>query len=161
MTGSVFVRAFRESGGVQRDIPISLEELEPLGARTSSARSTGPLTTGTLWTYTGGIRIHGIFGIVRTEIQAQATTCQLTVQNDALSAVNLCLTANLTGDTVGTLYHLPNGSGTALQVHDGGADNNSNALTVPIASICTASTGVIDWYLLWEPISDDASVSAA
>ena len=134
-------------------------------------RSASPLTSGVLWTYTAGIGIVRIVGIVRTQIQAQATQTNLTIQNDALTLTDLCATANLTGATVGTLLHLKDNAASALDVHPAGTDGNTNALSAPILSICTtsgtisvvygaASTGVIDWYLTWIPITPGATVAA-
>lgn len=138
------------------------------GPRVAFKRSTSPLTTGTLWTYTGGIAILGAFGIVRTVIQSQATTAKLSAKNDALTAVDLCGTGDLNALVAGTIVQLPAALATALPVT---ATNGValGLLALPIYAICTtsgiitvtygaASTGVVDWYLRWEPITTNASV---
>ncbi len=137
-------------------------------SRTAFKRSASPLTTGTLWTYTGGIRIHDIFGVVRTVIQGQTTTVKLSVKNDALTAIDLCATVDIDADAVGTLYALPAAVGSAMVATTlGGA---LSLLVVPYVVLPTtsgiitvtygaASTGVIDWYLGWSALTPNANVA--
>ena len=67
-----------------------LERVEYLQAaslmRMATKTSASPLTTGTLFNYTGSVRIQAIIGRVTTIIQSQATTIQLKVTPDALAA---------------------------------------------------------------------------
>lgn len=136
----------------------------------NNKRSTSPLTTGTLWTYTGGIRIEGVYGIVRTGVQVQATQTKISVKNDNLTAFDLCSNGNISGTTVGTLFHITDNPANSLQQHTTGVDTNENALVEGYSTICStsgiitvtyssASTGVIDWYLIWSPLTLDATVS--
>jgi hypothetical protein len=131
-------------------------------------RSASPLTTGTLWTYTGGIYVLAIHGIVRTVIQAQATNVKLSLKNDALTAFDLCTNLDATGDAVGTVYSLPAAVASALVATTDGA--LITLLAQPHLAICStsgvitvtygaASTGIIDWYMRWEPATPNASVT--
>lgn len=132
-------------------------------------RSASPLTTGTLFSYTGGIRILGLYGIVRTAIQAQATTVKVSAKNDALAAVDLCTTGDANALAVGTLLQIPAAVGSAMPV-TATLGVALQLLALPIATICTtagiitvtygaASTGVIDWFMVWEPLTLDAKVT--
>lgn len=138
--------------------------------RIAHARSTSPLTTGTLWTYTGGILLTGIYGVVRTAIQAQATNCKLSVKNDGLTAVDLCANADITGDAIGTLLRAVNPTvATVLQEFTNGVATMDDVYDINRATVCTtsgiitvtfgaASTGVIDWYLAWTPLVQGSTV---
>jgi hypothetical protein len=151
-------RSSADSSPMIGDIDLFIAALQSIQAgmmQLASKRSTSPLTSGTLWTYTGGIHIVALYGIVRTQIQNQVTNAKLSAQNDALAASDLFSNANIANDTVGTLFHITDSSATALQQHSTGIDANSNNLAVPIGTICTdngvitvtfgaASTGVID-----------------
>lgn len=135
--------------------------------RIAFKQSTSPLTTGTLWTFTGGIRIHAIHGRVSTAIQALATNTKLSVRCDALTAFDLCVNADITGDAVGTVLSLPAAVASALvETTDGVL---LSLLALPHAALCTtsgvvtvtygaAATGAIAWYMLWEPMTANASV---
>lgn len=137
--------------------------------RIATKRSGSPFATGTLWTYTGGIRILNIYGIVRTAVQAQTTNCKLSAKNDALTAVDICANGDLNGLVAGTIVQLPAALATALPVT---ATNGValGLLALPIVTICTtsgiitttfgaASTGAVDWYMLWEPVTLGATVT--
>lgn len=143
----------------------------PPGRRLAYKRSTSPLTTGTLWTFTGPLQIHEIIGVVRTIVQAQATTVRMSITNDALSAVNLDAgTLDLNAAAVGSLIQRPAAFASAMVKAANGAAlglnlQNTPILTVPSTSgVITvtygaASTGVIDWYMLWEPLATNTTVS--
>ena len=132
--------------------------------------SATPLTTGTLWTYTGGIRIVHIFGIVKTVLTAGATTVKLSVKPDAQTAVDICATKDINGFAAGSLLEI---TGTAA-----GAMVGTTAVAVrapatqvsPITTICVtsgiitvtygaATVGAITWYLVWEPLTIAATVT--
>jgi hypothetical protein len=161
-----------ESSPIIGDIDLFIAALQTMQAglmQLATKQSTNPLTSGTLWTYTGGIRIISLFGIVKTQIQVQTTQTKLSIKNDALAAVDICSNGNISGATVGTLFHITDAAATALQQHQEGVDGNSNNLSVPIGAICTnsgiitvtygaTSLGLIDWFLLWESITVNATV---
>jgi hypothetical protein len=171
------LRQFRgsaDSAPMVGDIDLFIAALQFIGGASMTQntfeRSTSPLTSGTLFTYTGGILIRALYGIVRTAIQAQITQTKLSVRNDALAATDLCATADIGGATVGTLFHITNNPAQSLQVHPNGIDTNGNNISLPYGCICTnsgvvtvtygaASTGVIDWYIVWEPITPGATVT--
>jgi len=134
-----------------------------------SVTSGSPLGSETLWTYAGGIEILAIWGVIETEIQAQTTNTKLSVKNDALATFDICANGNLNGATVGTLLHITDNPANALQQHVNGIDTNGNALTAgyPAIAIATGvisvtysagSSGVICWYLMWRPITNDGRI---
>jgi hypothetical protein len=135
----------------------------------SAAVNTSPLTNKTLWTYTGGILVRQIVGRVSTVIETATTNCKLSAKNDALTAVDLCINADLTADAVGTVLSLPAAVGSALVETTLGA--LLNLLAQPIILIPSTSgiitvtfgansTGAIDWYLHWQPAVAGATVQA-
>ena len=138
------------------------------GENIAFKRSASPLTTGTLWTYTGGIRVHAINGVVRTIIQNQTTNLKLSIKNDSLTAIDLCTNVDIDTDAVGTLYSLPAAVGSAMVATTLGAalallvapfeaiPSTSGIITVTYGA---ASTGVVDWYLRWSPITPGATVA--
>jgi len=134
-----------------------------------SKRSSSPLTTGTLWTFTGGIFLIFVSGIIRTAIQAQTTNTKISAKCDSLSAVDLCANTDLNAAAVGTIVHLPSTFSNPMDTHTNGVSPNAiSPIFDPM--ICTtsgvvtvtygaASTGVIDWYLCWQPLVPGATVS--
>ena len=130
--------------------------------------STSPLTTGTLWTFTGAIEIMRIIGQVTTIVQAQATVVKLSVTNDALAAYAMCAnTGDLTGAAVGSLVSITGTAAAAALITANGVLAPGQAASV--AAWCTtsgvitvtygaASTGAISWYMLWRPLSVGATV---
>jgi hypothetical protein len=155
------------------NLPSMIAALRELSGTVQIAenQSIGPFASPqTLWTYTGGIYIHGITGVVRSQIQNQVTNAHLAVQNDALAHTDLCGNANIGNAAIGTVFHLRSGAANPLDIHPTGTDGNTNALSEPIATVCTiggfiyfdvsaASTGTIDWFLLWSPLTPDATVT--
>lgn len=68
---------------------------QPQAYRFASKTSTSPLTTGTLFTFTGGIEILRIVGTVTTVVQAQVTTVKLSITPDAQTPVDICATKDV------------------------------------------------------------------
>lgn len=137
--------------------------------RLATATNSSPLTTGTLWTYTGTIEIMHIVGRVgATAIQGQATTVQLSVTADALAAYNICgtkdLNAFLTGSLISITGTAANGavSSTGVPAIAPGQANSviATCTTSGVISVTfgAASTGIIHWYMLWRPLSSGATV---
>lgn len=131
---------------------------------------TSPLTTGNIFTFTGTIEIMLIFGRVTTVVQAQATNTKLSVQNDSLTVYDICANVDATAAAAGSLISI---TGTAANA----AVITANGVLAPtqasrIVTSCTtsgiikatysaASTGAILWFMMWRPISSDATVAAA
>lgn len=130
--------------------------------------STSPLTTGTLFTYTGAIEIVHIIGTVTTPIQAQATTIKLKITPDALAAYDICGTVDGNAFVAGTLLSITGTAAGGMVATDAvgsiapGQANSVVATCITSGAIGVvygaASTGAIVWEMAWRPLSADASV---
>ena len=115
------------------------------------------------------MQILSLTGKITTAIQAQATTCKLSWQADALAVEDLCATLDINGFVVGTLLGLT-GSYTDAMVGTSGKASKPPMTPVVMATVTSgiitvtfgaASTGVISWDLLWIPLGATSSVTAA
>ena len=136
----------------------------------SSVTSASPLTTGTLWTYTGSIEIVRIIGRVTTVIQAQATTVKLSVKPDSQTAVDICATKDVNGFAAGSMLEITGTAAgamvgtTAVAVYAPATQTGVVTTTCVTSGIITvtygaASTGAILWEMLWRRISSGATVT--
>jgi len=133
---------------------------------------------------TGTVLIHSIYGIVETALTGSNTVCYL----DIYSANGEEVITKATGVTLGTavvgsFVGRIDDDGTALAFHDAtgsagmidavAANNQSFRLIEDrtggthvdtyirfIHTTAAASTGLIDWYVKWSPISDDGFLAA-
>ena len=141
------------------------------GAYLATKTSTSPLTTGNLFTYKGSVAIVSITGTITTAIQLQVTNCKLNITPDALAAYDICANKDISNMGVGTLFSI---TGTAANAMVGttvvGAIAPGQASIVQATCITSgvvsvtygaASTGVIKWDIVWEPLNAGASVVAA
>ena len=71
--------------------------------RIANVASSSPLTSGTLFTYTGTIRIDAIIGTVTTAVQNQATNCKLSITPDSLSAYDFATNLDLDDFDAGSI----------------------------------------------------------
>lgn len=136
----------------------------------ATVTSASPLTTGTLFTFTGSIEIIHLIGRVTTVIQGQATTVRLYITPDALAAYNITgATGDINGDLVGTLISIT-GTAAADIVDTTGVGAIAPGQANPVVTTCVtngvigvtygaASTGAIVWEMLWRPLSTGATVS--
>ncbi len=141
------------------------------GGEVVAATSSSPLTTGNLFTYTGSIEILAIIGRVTTVIQAQITTCKLSVVPDALAAYDICATLDINAFDAGSVLSITGTAANAMVGTDAqgaiapGQANPVFATCVTSGKIKVtfgaASTGAIAWELLWRPISAGATVVAS
>lgn len=171
LSGALGIAAFPAAAAAAN--AVSLAEVvryvsEQQAPRLATVTSASPLTTGTLFTYTGSIEILSIIGRVTTIVQAQATTILLGITADALAAYDICATVDANAFAVGTLLSI---TGTVANAMAGttavGAFGPSQANGVVATSITdgvitvtygAASTGVIAWEMLWRPLSVGATV---
>jgi hypothetical protein len=124
----------------------------------------------TLFNYTGSIRIKSIIGRVTTIMETKTQNTKLSVVSDALTAVDICANVDLTAASVGTLLSITGTAANAMVASANGAIAPGQANSV-IATCTTsgiikmvagaANTGAITWYINWEPLSSDATVTAA
>jgi len=129
------------------------------------------IATGNLFTWTGTIQILAIVGRCTTAIQAQACTLRLGLIADALAEYFLCAaSASVTGVHIGTAFSITGTLADAMVFTDLIANYISQTGT--FGCTCTTSgvihlttsatsTGVIEWDVLWIPISPGATLVAA
>ena len=138
--------------------------------RKATKTSASPLTTGTLFTFTGSIEIVRIIGRVSTAVQAQATNVKLSVTCDALAAVDICANKDVNAFAAGSLIQI---TGTAANAASATTAVGVTAPQVQVNSVVAtcvtsgtvsvtygaASTGAIVWEMVWRPLSATATVS--
>ena len=119
-----------------------------------------------IFTITGRVLLLGIVGRVTTAIQNQANNTKLTANPSASSvaSTDLCATASIANDAVGTLYGITGTFATALQ--------KGGAIPLPALPVvlqagtidldCSASnTGQVAWDLYYLPLDPGSKVVAA
>ena len=119
-----------------------------------------------IFNVTGRVMLLGIIGRVTTAIQNQANNTKLTANPSAASvaSTDLCATASLANDAVGTLYGITGTFATALQ--------KGGAIPMPALPIilqagtidldCSASnTGQVAWEVFYVPLDAGSKVTAA
>lgn len=132
--------------------------------------SSSPLTTGTIFTWTGGIEIVRITGLVTTVIQSQTTNVKLSVQPDAQTAVDICANKDVNGFAAGSLLQITGTAANAMVGTTAVAVTAPATQVSPITAMCVtsgiitvtygaASTGAIRWDLVWRPLTANARVT--
>lgn len=122
-----------------------------------------------IFTIAGGpVLVTRLVGIVTTEIGANAATCQIQITTTApAGTVNLSTAVNIETDAVGTSYTFTAATPGVLTPTTVGALDQlpANVWLCPIGTIkatCSAAnTGVIKWYLVYQPLSASSVVAAA
>jgi hypothetical protein len=139
-----------------------------MGFQTDRATATLPQTTAhALFTIaTGRIVVFGLIGEVTTIIQTQANNTKIVANPTTGTSVDLCAVLSITADEVGCLYGITGVFSDALVGANAGATILCDRpVVVPIGTIdldCAASnTGSVKWKLLWLPLDDGATVTAA
>jgi hypothetical protein len=124
------------------------------------------IVTGNLFTVAGAVKVTSIVGVITTGIQATANATKLQFTPTGGSATDLCATLDITGSAIRKIFYITGTKADALAVStDAGiciAPLASSLVLGPgILSInCAAtSTGVIDWYIRYEPLSSTSSIS--
>jgi hypothetical protein len=136
----------------------------------SKAQSTIANGSTTLFNFTGTIRIKSIVGRVTTILETKTQNTKLAITSDALTPVDICANVDLTAAAVGTLLTITGTAANAMVA-------SANGVVAPgqagqVYATCTtsgiikvvagaANTGAITWYLNWEPLSSDATVTTA
>lgn len=138
--------------------------------RWAQKQHTSPLTTGNIFTFSGWIEILAIYGRVTTVIQSQTTNIKLSVQNDALTAYDICANVDGNAAAVGTLLSITGTAANAGVLTANGVlapTQASRIITVSgtsgviKATYGAASTGAILYGVLWRPLSQGATLAAA
>lgn len=140
-------------------------------ARTPAAKNIAVVASADLFDISGGpVRLLSCIGFITTVIQTQANNAKLTYTPTGGAAVDLCAVLNVTGAAVRKVLVLNGVKATALVLStDTGVVVAANQSGMPIvltpgtiALDCTASnTGVVDWYVEFEPMAPGALVVAA
>lgn len=124
----------------------------------------------TLFNYTGTIKILSIVGRVTTIMETKTQNTKIAVVSDSLTAVDICANVDLTAAAVGTLLTITGTAANAMVATANGALAPAQAGAV--VATCTtagiirqvagaANTGKITWFVQWEPLSADATLTAA
>lgn len=139
--------------------------------RTTIAKNSPVIASDDLFTVSGGpVRLLSLAGLITTVIQTQANNAKLTYTPTGGSAVDLCAVLNVTASAAGKVLVLNGVKATALVLStDTGVVVAANQSGMPIVLMpgtialnCTASnTGVVDWYIEFEPMAPGALVTAA
>jgi hypothetical protein len=132
--------------------------------------STSPLTSGTVFSFTGSIKFT-IIGRVIHAIQAQATTVKLSVVCDSLASFDICSTLDLNGFPIGSLLTITGTAANAMVGTTGvgvAAPGQANAITATCIKSGTitvtygaASTGAIEWEIQWTALNAEGNVTPA
>lgn len=132
-----------------------------------SAKALPQSGVSTLFTVSGGrILLTSIVGLVTVAIQPQANNTKLQSVPTVGTAVDLCVTADITGRESGSMLTLTSVFTSALQVANaGGAATQLAAIVIPpgvVALSCNAgSAGQMSWVATYVPLDTGASVAAA
>jgi hypothetical protein len=131
---------------------------------------TTPLGSMDLWSCSGPVLIHDIWGIVTTTAVAAATTnCKLSFDpDDGGSDVDLCANLDLTGKAVGTILRVTRDVSEALIASLDVAevtDYHAPAMILGQAgdikvTYGAASAGQINWYLMYTKIGTGVITAA-
>ena len=141
-----------------------------LGRGVHVVRSTADLPangTSSIFTIaTGRVLLTGILGEVTTQIEVLANNTNL-VANPSVGAtsVNLCATADITGDETGAFFTITGTAGDSLQeATAGGIKFPVTPVVVAVGTIDlvtdTTATGAVKWDLWYQPLDEGATVTA-
>ena len=124
-------------------------------------------TAGAIFTVTGDIILLHIVGKTTVEIGAGANNMKITANPTLGGSIDLCATADIDGDIVGTAYNITGTVANALvpTTPGGAVISQAGELYVFAGTIdldCDASkAGEIEWTLHYIPLTPEASVVAA
>lgn len=163
---------FASTSVVANDDGSVIERLEGL-RRVVSKTSATPLTTGTLFNYTGTVEIERFVGTITTEIAAAATTVQVYFNPDATGNVVLSTAGlDINAFDAGSILEVSGTAGEAIlgtdgvdylapSVRDGSILLSSVTGGVIGVTYGAATAGAIRWSILWHPLSAGATLTAA
>jgi len=122
-------------------------------------------TTSDIFTVSGVVQVTNIIGFTTTAIQAQANNMKLGFDVGGGSQ-NISADLDINGDAQFTMYNL---TGTVTDPANEVATGIHNAMEAPfvffsgdITMTCSASsTGAIDWYVTYIPLSPGAEIALA
>ncbi len=145
----------------------------PLGALGPAAQATalkaGVLVTGgpllSMFTVTGTVRLVQLYGLVTTAIGAVATSIRL-VAVVAGTDTNISSSTAITSVVLNTILLAPlNGTGLRTGAPKGCVLAAASAFIVPSCTLAVevvsgGTTGAVDWYCTWQPMTAGATLVA-
>ena len=122
-----------------------------------------------IFTVSGGpVLVTHFFGLVTTNIGANAATCQIQFDvTEPAGTVNLSTAVAINDDAAGTSYYFTAATPGVLTPVTAGCFDQApaNQWFLPAgtmqATCSAANTGVIAWYMVYIPLSADSVVAAA
>lgn len=140
-------------------------------------------TTGSIFVVAGDVQVLCVQGVVTTTIGAVANATKLQAVCGALTAVDLCATADVNALAAGSIFNMVNGFGTGavITAANGVVIQGSVLVTAPTAFLmmcgttgagvirvnCAGSSGAgaaggaFRWTCLYVPLSNGASIVSA
>jgi hypothetical protein len=120
-----------------------------------------------MFTVTGKVKVIDIVGEVAVQMAGGAANTNV-VSNPTVGAdVDLCATADVNGDVVGTIYNVTGTLANALvKTTSGAAKSQADGIVVAAGTIDykndqAAATGSCKWTCAWVPLEDGAEVVPA
>ena len=138
------------------------------GTRTVAKKTAATPVTQDLFTVSGGaVRILAIVGHITTAIAAGVNSTKLVFTSTGGAAVDLCAAADIASMAVRKLLTITGVAATAIALSAAEGVVVSAVATTPLIVTpgvlslnCTAgTTGVIDWYIEYEPLASGAAIS--
>jgi hypothetical protein len=139
-------------------------------ARTCVKSTCADVSTQNLFTVAGGaVRILAIVGHITTALEAKANATKLVYTSTGGAAVDLCATLNVTGSAIRKLLTITGVAANPLALSAAEGVVVSAVATAPIIvtpgalslDCADTSTGVIDWYIEYEPLQTGATIVSA
>jgi hypothetical protein len=140
------------------------------GRKVDRAAATIPQTAAqTIFNVTGGrILVTALVGTVTTVIGGTATTLKVTSTPTSGTAVDVASATAITSKEVGAIATLPGTAGSALVVNNaggGGQIPGHQPYIVPPGALSVttsaSTTGAMSWSLMYVPLDDGVTVTAA
>lgn len=138
------------------------------GTRTVAKKTAATPVTQNLFTVSGGaVRILAIVGHITTAIAAGANSAKLVYTSTGGAAVDLCAAADIASMAIRKLLTITGAAADAIALSAAEGVVVSAVATTPIIVTpgvlslnCTAgTTGVIDWYIEFEPLASGAAIA--
>ena len=159
-------------------MPLQIQTLlKSVQSNITALPQAGPGTS-TLWNVTGDVYVTTIVGVCTTTIGAVANATKLSAKCGALTAVDICATADINALAAGTLFMPVTTFATAAGI----AATNGVQINVPITApgmgfiMCcgttnagiitvtcagTSVTGAMRWTLVYMPLSSGSQIVSA
>jgi hypothetical protein len=139
-------------------------------ARTCAKKTAATPVTQNLFTVAGGaVRVLAIVGHITTEIAAGANNAKLVHTSTGGSAVDLCATADIASMAIRKLLTITGVAANAIALSAAEGVVVSAVATTPLIltpgilslNCSGGTTGVIDWYIEYEPLASGATIVPA